>query len=225
MPVLLNKFPASNQMNTTSKIAKIVRKYFSGTSGCHDWEHTERVFNLCIHIGKKEKANIAVLKLAALLHDIGRKYQDKTAGKICHAEKSSQLAKKILKKNKINKDIIHEVLHCIETHRYRGKKIPQTLEAKILFDADKLDSIGAVGIGRSFLFAGEVGAKLHDKDIEIAKTKSYSKEDTAYREFLVKLQYIKTRIFTKEGKRIAKKRHKYMVDFFERLNNEVDGKL
>jgi uncharacterized protein len=94
-----------------------------------------------------------------------------------------------------------------------------------LFDADKLDSIGAVGIGRAFLFAGEVGARLHNKDSDISKTKPYTREDTAFREYMVKLRWVRDRMFTKEGKRIAAERHKYMVDFFHRLDKETDGEL
>ena len=107
---------------------------------------------------------------------------------------------------------------------YRSK-IPNSKEAKILFDADKLDSIGAIGIGRAFLFAGEIGAKLHNKDVDIDKTKPYTKEDTAYREYMIKLRKVKERMLTDEGKHIAKERHKFMVEFFDRLNKEVDGNL
>jgi len=130
-----------------------------------------------------------------------------------------------LEENNISKDIIEGVVHCIETHRYRGNKIPQSIEAKILYDADKLDSIGAVGIGRAFVFAGEIGAKVHNKGIDISKTKSYTEEDTAYREFMVKLKFIKKKMITEEGKRLAKERHKFMKKFFKRLDMEVDGEL
>ena len=116
-------------------------------------------------------------------------------------------------------------MHCIECHRFRKNKPPISIEAKILFDADKLDSIGAIGIGRAFSFAGGVGARLHIKDIDITKTKEYSVDDCAYREFLVKLIKLKDRMLTKEGKRIAKERHNFMVEFFDRLNKEVDGEL
>jgi len=163
------------------------------------------------------------LKLAAILHDIGRELQDKLNGEICHAEKGAVLARELLKKHNFDNEKIDKIIHCIESHRFRGDKIPQSKEAKILFDADKLDSIGAVGIGRAFLFAGEVGAKLHDKNVNIEKTKPYTKDDTAYREFMVKLRKVKDRMLTHEGKRIAEERHKFMVDFFDRLNNEVDG--
>lgn len=77
--------------------------------------------------------------------------------------------------------------------------------------------------GAAFLSAGMTGAKLHNKDVEVEKTKEYSKDDTAHREFLVKLRYLKDKMMTKEGKRLAKERHKFMVDFFNQLNKEVDG--
>lgn len=205
------------------KIEKEAKKYFESAKGSHDFEHTERVLNLCIHIGKKEKADMDVLKIAAILHDIKRREQDDVLGEICHAELGAAEAENILGKYGFKKDFIEKVVHCIKTHRFRGKNIPETKEAKILYDADKLDSIGAVGIGKAFLFAGEVGAKLHNPGIDVEKTKEYSKEDTAYREFLVKLVKIKDKLTTKEGKRIAKERHKYMVGFFERLNKEVKG--
>jgi uncharacterized protein len=103
--------------------------------------------------------------------------------------------------------------------------VPRTLEARILFDADKLDSIGAVGIGRAFLFAGEIGAMLHDGAVDVAKTRPYTREDTAYREYLVKLRRVKDRMTTREGKRIAAERHRYMAAFFGRLNKETAGTL
>jgi uncharacterized protein len=82
-----------------------------------------------------------------------------------------------------------------------------------------------VGIGRAFLFAGEVGARLHDPGIKVKKTRPYTKEDTAYREFLVKLSRVKDRMFTREGRRIARERHAFMAEFFNRLNRETTGAL
>jgi len=210
-------------MNLIEKIKKEAKSYFSNARGSHDWDHTERVYNLCIQIGKKENADIEILKLAAILHDIGREEEDRLNGKICHAERGAILAREILKKYNVEENKIAKITHCIETHRFRGDKTPQSKEAKVLFDADKLDSIGAVGIGRTFLFAGEVGARLHNKDIDIEKTKPYTAEDTGYREFVVKLSKIKDKMLTSEGKRIAEERHNFMVKFFERLNKEVDG--
>jgi len=212
-------------MEVFSLIKEEAIKYFLNASGSHDWEHVERVYNLCMYIGTKENANLDILKYAAVLHDIGRDYQDQASGKLCHAKKSAVLAKKLLEKYEVNNEKNEAIVHCIESHRFRGNKTPQSIEAKVLFDADKLDSIGAVGIGRAFLFAGEVGAKLHNKEVDINKTQPYTKEDTAYREFQVKLRKIKDRMLTKEGAKLAKTRHEFMVMFFDRLNGEVDGDL
>ena len=210
-------------MNKFDDLIKEVKQNYFTARKSHDWDHTERVYNLSMHIGKIENADLEVLKIAAFLHDIGREMQDKSEGKHCHAEVGSVFARDILEKFQYPLEFIDRVIHCIETHRFRGKKVPHSLEAKILFDADKLDAIGAIGIGRAFVFAGEVGAKVHNKNVDIENTKPYTEEDTAYREFLVKLIKVKDRMLTDEGKRIALDRHNFMVKFFDRLNKEVDG--
>ena len=222
------KWP-SPKKRFTPRVLEAVRQeaqaFFRSARGSHDWDHTERVYKLCLRIGRKERADLDVLRFAALLHDIGREQEDRSNGRTCHAKKGAVLARKILRKNGVDEERTAKIVRCIETHRYRGRTIPDSLEGRILFDADKLDSIGAVGIGRAFQFAGEVGARLHDPGIEVQRTKPYTKEDTAYREFLVKLSRIKGRIFTAEGRRIARDRHKFMADFFRRLNRETAGKV
>lgn len=210
-------------MDLIEKIKNEAKSYFHNARGSHDLDHTERVYNLCLRIGKEENVDMEIIKLAAILHDIGREEEDRLNGKICHAERGAILARQILEKHNVEENKITKITHCIETHRFRGDRIPQSKEAKVLFDADKLDSIGAVGIGRTFLFAGEVGARLHNKEVDIEKTKPYTVEDTGYREFVVKLSKIKDKMLTSEGKRIAEERHDFMVKFFDRLNEEVDG--
>jgi uncharacterized protein len=208
-----------------SKVKEEAKAFFRSARGSHDWDHTERVYRLCLRIGRKEKADLGVLRLAALLHDIGREEEDRSSGKVCHGRSGAALAGKLLERHGLDRAEIRSVVHCIRTHRFRKRAVPRTLEARVLFDADKLDSIGAVGIGRAFLFAGEIGARLHDKRIDVRKTKAYTREDTAYREFLVKLGRVKDRITTGEGKRIAAERHRFMAAFFRRLNKETDGTL
>ncbi len=193
--------------------------------GSHDWEHTERVLNLCLHIAAVEGGDLNILKTAALLHDIGRHAQDLNKGKISHAFISVEMSRPILEKYKFSKVEIERILHCIETHRYRKGGEPRSHEARILFDADKLDAIGAIGIGRAFVFAGENGAAVHIRNLDIESSESYTKQDTAYREFKVKLEKIKDRIYTSEGKRIARERHEFMVAFFNRLNKEAEGEI
>ena len=206
-------------------VRKEAEAFFREARGSHDWDHTERVLRLCLRIGKKERADLDVLRLAALLHDIGRGEEDRSNGRVCHGRAGAAMAGELLRRRGLETGLVKEVVHCIRTHRFRKRAVPKTLEAKVLFDADKLDSIGAVGIGRAFLFAGEVGARLHDNDIDVRRTKPYTREDTAYREFLVKLGRIKDRMFTREGKRIAAERHRFMAAFFDRLNRETDGTL
>ena len=209
----------------TEKLRQLADPYHDGMGGCHGPDHTERVHKTVLHIGRLMGAKLDVLSGAALLHDIGRRYETREQGKICHAEKGAELARDILTKLDLNPSFIDEIAHCVETHRYRGDKIPRTLEAKILYDADKLDSIGAVGIGRAFLFAGQTGAKLHNDsdDVDILDCKPYSREDTAYREFKFKMSKIKDRMLTPEGRRLAEERHDFMEVFFERLERETKG--
>lgn len=203
------------------------KKFFVGASGCHDWSHVERVRNLALNIGKREKADLSILTVACLLHDIGRKEEMESKGKICHAEKGTELADKILHKYKIDQEAIDNICHCIVSHRYRNQNIPKTIEAKVLFDADKLDSIGAVGVARDFLFAGYLKNSLYTgnekKILKAGKDCSYSADDTAILEYEFKLKNIKNKILTKTGKKIAKDRHDFMVFYFKTFWQEVDG--
>jgi uncharacterized protein len=212
-----------------NEVKEKAKKFFIGASGCHDWTHTERVYNLAVRIGKKEKADIGVVKLSAYLHDIGRKEEMESKGKICHAERGVELAEKILSSYDLDKEIVENIKHCVLSHRYRNNYIPSTIEAKVLFDADKLDSIGAIGIGRDFLFAGYLRNPLYvgneKKLVESGKNYSYSKGDTALLEYYFKLKRVLPKISTKTGKQIAKARHDYMVDFFKRFEKEVKGVL
>ncbi len=210
-------------MGILEKVKKEAMHIHGSSKGSHDWEHTGRVYKLAVHIAKKEKVQAEIVSIAAYLHDIARGIEDKSGGKIDHALEGGKMAFGILISLGLSSDKTAQVCHCIETHRFRGKLRPKSPEAKVLFDADKLDSIGAVGIGRAFLFAGEVGAKLHNKGVDISKTKPYTEEDTAYREYMVKLRHVRSRMLTKEGKRLAKKRHDYMEAFFKRLDMETEG--
>ncbi|MFZ5569043.1 MAG: HD domain-containing protein [Thermodesulfobacteriota bacterium] len=198
-------------------------KLFAGASGSHDWEHTLRVYRLCERLGKTEKADMLVLKTAALLHDIGRCHQDRANGELCHAEKGAQMAAELIANADLSPEQKQNILHCIRSHRFRGGEEPRTMEAKLLFDADKLDSIGAVGVARAYLFAGEVGAMLHNPGHDVSNTKAYSREDTGFREFKVKLRHIKDRVMTREGRRLAQERHEFMTAFFNRFIEEYEG--
>ena len=205
-------------------VERMACTYFKGARGSHHWDHTLRVHRLCERIGSAEGVDMNVLLASAYLHDIARTHQDDSNGAVCHAEKGAQLAVSIVNKLSLTADQKDNILHCIRSHRFRGSCKPQTPEARVLFDADKLDAIGAVGVARAFLFAGEVGARLHSEDANIEATKPYTVDDTGYREFIVKLRKIKDRILTIEGRKLAVDRHTVMEDFFNRFLEEIEGK-
>ena len=212
------------------EIEKEAKEYFRGASGCHDFRHVERVLKLALHLGRAEKADLGILEVAVLLHDIGRREEMKAKGAFCHAEAGSALAQKILGKYKFDKDTVRNIIHCIRAHRFRDRRnVPKTIEAKALFDADKLDSIGAVGLGRAFLFAGGPGSgNLYTgNERRLAKTGrdySFTKEDSAFLEYEIKLKKIKDGMLTASGRRIALARHRVMVSFWQQFWQEVAGK-
>ena len=214
--------------NTAGKMLAQVKAFAQGcfdkASGSHDWDHTLRVFRLCEMMGPAENADMVVLGAAAYLHDIGRAAQDSSNGAICHAEKGAQMAEPMVKALPFSKKQKQNIIHCIRSHRFRNQHKPATTEAKVLFDADKLDAIGAVGVARAFLFAGEVGARLHNPDLDAESARPYSVDDTGYREFKVKLCKIKDRMLTAQGRKWACERHAFMNDFFNRFLAEYEGK-
>jgi uncharacterized protein len=201
------------------------RQRFENAGGSHDWEHTLRVHRLCVRIGPREGADMLVLEAAALLHDIGRPAQDAAQGAVCHAAYGAQLARDVVAPLDLESDRKENIVHCVRTHRFREKAAPQTVEARVLFDADKLDAIGAVGVARAYQFAGELGACLHNPHLTPEQSASYSKDDTGYREFVVKLSHIKDRMLTDYGRQMAIERHTFMAAFFDRFLKEYAGEL
>lgn len=207
-----------------AKVKAFAQTCVDKASGSHDWDHTLRVFRLCERMGPAENADMDVLGAAAYLHDIGRDFQDASNGAICHAEKGAQMAGPMVAALPLSKKQKQNIIHCIRSHRFRNHHKPATTEAKVLFDADKLDAIGAVGVARAFVFAGEVGARLHNLDLDAENTRPYSVDDTGYREFRVKLCKIKDRMLTAEGRKWARERHAFMDEFFKRFLAEYEGK-
>lgn len=211
-------------MSKIKEVKEIAKNFFEKTRGSHGWEHTLRVCRLCEHIGSAEDVDMEVLLIAAYLHDIGRCYQDASNGAVCHGEKGAQMAWPIVNKLSLIEKQKENIIHCVRSHRFRGSHAPKTPEAKVLFDADKLDAIGAVGVARAYMFAGEIGASLHTPGVNAEDTKPYSKDDTGFREFKVKLCKVRDRILTKEGRKMANERHAFMEEFFKRFQEEYEGK-
>ncbi|MCF6175183.1 MAG: HD domain-containing protein [Victivallaceae bacterium] len=222
-----NKKTMSNNNFTTrfSVLHEVVKDRLEHAPGCHDFSHTQRVMhNAEILLAANPNADGNAVRLAALLHDIARPEELQAKGKICHAKSGAEIARKLLCEYKFTDPVLIErVSNAILRHRFRRNNPPQTLEERIIYDADKLDSIGAVGIGRAFHFAGREGAKLHNSEEAAINSAAYSREDSAYREYLVKLRHISERMLTVAGRELAAERAAFMDQFFERLNHETFG--
>lgn len=201
-----------------------VRQVLAAHPECHGWDHTLRVWRNAIDILHTEQADAAVVEYAALLHDIGRSAEFADCGQSCHAEMGATMVPELLAGLGIaDPAFIGSVSECVRTHRFRARdgQIPTSLEAKIVYDADKLDSMGAIGIGRAFHFAGRLGARVHNSRDEAMGGSSYSLEDSAYREYLVKLSAIQDKLLTPAGRRLGRCRHEFMAAFFDELIAET----
>jgi len=215
--------PTETEAALLADIRRRAKAHFAQAKGSHDWDHTLRVHRLCRHIGTAEGVDLLVAEAAAYLHDIGRAHQDRTNGRLCHAEKGAAIASRMLEDYPLDDGRKQNIVHCIAAHRFRSGETPRTPEASVLFDADKLDAIGAVGVARAFQFAGELGARLHSPEVDVTRAPAYSIDDTGYREYRVKLSKIRERILTPAGRRLADERHQFMALFFERFLEEYEG--
>jgi len=208
-----------------TQIYEFVKSKLQSAPACHDFDHTLRVLRNAEKIAVElPEADLQIISLAALLHDIARPEEMTAKGKICHAQKGAEVCASELKKYDFPQAMIEKVCACVESHRFRGNgPSPQSLEAEIIYDADKLDSIGAVGIGRAFHFAGRENARVHNSGEKAMSSEPYSREDSAYREYLVKLRHVPDKMLTAPGKKQATARAKFMHDFFEQIESEISN--
>lgn len=204
------------------KLYMIVEKELADSAGCHDFAHILRVLHNAERIaGSEVVTHLFALRVGALLHDIARPEEQRANGKVCHAQIGAEKAATILRQCGCEDEkFIDLVSSIVRSHRYRGGTAPATIEERIVYDADKLDSLGAFGVARSFHFAGRIGARLHNTKEEALNSEAYSHEDTAYREYLVKLRYLPEKMLTATGAKLAKKRAEFMFSFFDELEKE-----
>ena len=187
----------------------------------HDPEHIFRVLYLSLNIASKrtEKINYNVLIASCLLHDIGREEQFKNH-KICHAEIGGTMANNFLVKNGWKKEEANHVNKCISSHRFRGNNVPETIEAKILFDADKIDVSGVMGISRTILYKGQTNEPLYYVNSE--EQVIYENGDSFIQEYNYKLKNIYDKFYTNRGNEIAKQRQKAAVNFYNCMLDEIE---
>ncbi|MGQ9515024.1 MAG: HD domain-containing protein [Thermoproteota archaeon] len=188
----------------------------------HSKAHVERVYNLAIRIAREEKADLDVVKAAALLHDIARAMEDE--GKIeDHSVEGAKMARKILEEVDFPEHKVDEVLHCIEVHRFRKGSEAKSLEAKILQDADRLDMTGAIGLARVFAHGGWANLPVYDPSIP-PKEKYDGRSLTSINHIFEKIIKAKATMNTKTARTIADGRQSF-VEFLARFLKEWNGEL
>ena len=183
-------------------IRKYIKEVFN-QKGSHGLDHVLRVEYLCEVIGKREKAEMGVLLPAALFHDIAQPIERKKG--IPHEEEGARMAEDYLRSIHYDENHIRKITHAIRTHRYRSIKKPETLEARILSDADKLDAMGAVGSARTVIRAGEYGGDISDAVDHINH----------------KRLNLNGLMHTETAKQLAGERHRHLCAFLETLTEEI----
>ncbi len=220
-----------------TKVWEIADSYYPRHDWAHGRNHIERVLRMAKEIGKQENANLEIIELAAILHDIFENREaHSNVGGFRHEIEGSNEARRILTKVGAAESTINGVCHCIESHRKRSGIIePQTIEAKCLFDADKLDCIGAIGIIRSTFVSFDHQQEFYreEKDLEAYKHRNLRRDGTiidyaqhsSNLEYELSLKDVAKRMYTETGKKLANERSAFMDEFYSRLREELQGTL
>jgi len=198
------------------------RRHYAGNDAVHDFDHVLRVLALAERLAEAEGADLEIVRTATLLHDVARGREGPGGD---HAQAGAEFARHLLVAQPAAR--VEAVAHAIAAHRFRGGPVPETLEARILHDADKLDAIGAIGVARAFAYGGLHGQRMW---AEVPAEYAHSSGDadrpehTPVHEYMINLSKIRDRLMTASARHLADERHAYMVAFFERLALEVQGR-
>jgi uncharacterized protein len=201
-----------------------------GGDAAHDFDHVARVTALALRLATEEGADLTVVRLAALLHDVpvpdGK--GDARAQRRGHHFAAAAFARELLLARGLGTEAVANVVHCIEAHRFRDRTVqPQTPEARCLYDADKLESIGAIGVARAFAYAGAHNSRLwHEAWTSVPpdSAKPGGANYTPVHEFVYKLQRILPTLYTATARRLGAERHRFMLAFFDQLDAEMLGR-
>jgi len=219
------------------------RAWYDQADPIHDFDHVLRVLHTAERLALAEGADLEIVRAAALLHDavgaapgagtgasngaLDETAGERSGGRAHHHHHSAGFARSVLEQEGWPDARIQAVLHCIRAHRFRDtSEPPATLEARVLFDADKLDVLGAIGAARTIAYAALDGKPAYAEPSEhFLQTGEVEPGEahSAYHEYLFKLRRVKDRLFTPSGRRLAESRHQYLEDFFTQLAAEVRG--
>ena len=214
--------------NIRTNLAVVERFMQTCMTNCaHDTEHVYRVLNFAIDIMEHENENENVdnelLIISCLLHDIGR-IEQYANPKIDHAKIGAEKALNWLIKNNYSADFAHKVKECISTHRYRSDNQPKCIEAKILFDADKIDACGATGIARTLLAKAVLSQPLYSLSDDGNVLDGISDNDSSFfHEYRFKLEKLYDVFYTERGSQLALERKEIANNFYNALLSELRG--
>lgn len=217
--------------NEFQLLAKEVQKFLENESSGHDFYHAGRVFNNARYIQKKEGGDNIVVGASALVHDICRPWEKKT-GKLHFGAEALKIIKGVLQKSSVPENKIQPILDVVKLHDiydWTQKMKSKSIELQIVQDADNLDAIGAIGIGRTFAFGGVYGRQMYIPGENLKFTKDFVEDPdnrtSTIAHFYEKLLKLKENMNTKTGIKLAQRRHKIMEDFLKQFFNEWNGKF
>ena len=191
------------------------------TDSAHDREHVYRVLYTALELARgEENVDYDVLIAACLLHDVGRQEQFADPG-VCHAQAGGEKTFHFLRENGFSEEFTCRVRDCIVSHRFRRSNPPESIEAKILFDADKLDVTGATGVARTLMYSGQNLRPLYSVTEDGISDGTDDVEDSFFREYKFKLETIYGRFYTTRGREEALRRKAAAVSYYENLLHEV----
>jgi uncharacterized protein len=205
------------------------RKWMPTGDPVHDYDHVMRVYRMAEHIAQAEGADMEIVRAAALLHDAvgSAPGADTSEQRHNHHGSSAEFAATILKREGWPDERIRAVQHCILAHRFRfTSDQPKTLEAKVLYDADKLDVLGALGVARTIAYAALAGQPFYTPPSQQFLTTGVEEPGephSSYHEYLFKLVKIKDTLHTDTARKIAACRHDYLVAYYSELAAEAAG--
>jgi len=211
------------------QLEKEIKVLFHDESSGHDIYHLKRTLNNALRLQKKEGGNKLIIAISAFLHDVHRIIQKET-GQFCSPKDSLPKVREMLDKTSLTEEQKEKVFHCIEYHEEysfseNGKTVSD-IETLVLQDADNLDAIGAIGIGRTFSFGGanKVTMWVPEKSFDRETYDESEKDPSTIHHFYSKLLKLKENMNTETAKTIADERHKFMELFLQKFFDEWDGK-
>ena len=205
-----------------TRAEKFVREFFAKDASGHDAWHTFRVRSLALRLAEMEGADPLTVELAALLHDV----DDRKLSPQTHETLGNAVG--FLRKENVEEARIGQICASIRALSFSSGQVPESLEGRVVQDADRLDAIGAIGIARTFAYGGAHGRAIHLPEEaarpDLSREEYAARASTGINHFYEKLLLLKDLMNTASARRMAEARHRYMLDYLEEFQAEWEGR-